>query len=453
MDISSVLRYWPVRMLLGGVLSLALSGLVSLLAPGPDPPSPITGIQISASPTTDTSGVLFTLSFEQPNRGIAPFEYTVSYKASQDTDFKEVPIGSSTQWQATLNRNASYTLRVYATDARGQASEPHIIKPSSAPLHLETVMQGNAVSLSWDVPEDNGNSEISGYIVEYRTESGDWERSEGKRIQTSIRETLLEESIAEKAYLVRVAAITEVGLGVWAERNISNSSVIITPTPPTDTVLVDPSKTPVRPEPTSTPTPTPTPPPAEPPSAVINVIESSTEDVDTAQVIISLRFDQPNRGVKPFEYVLRYKDSSDSDFKDVSLGTATQWEETLNRNGSYTVEIYAEDALGQAGEKYTIRPASAPENLNSEWNTTGNKLSLFWDAPLSSGKSKISGYVVEYRTLSGGWESSERERIKTFNREVTLDESISEKAYKVRVAARTAVGLGVWAEHVVIPKP
>ncbi len=204
--------------------------------------------------------------------------------------------------------------------------------------------------------------------------------------------------------------------------------------------------------PTATPEPTSTPIPAKPPSAVREVHISRAETDDTSQVTITVNFNPPNSGAKPFEYFLRYKASEDSDFIDVSLSTA-EWKETLNRESSYTLEIYATDENSQAGEKYTISPASAPKNLKSEWTTAGNRLSLTWDAPEDNGNSEISEYVVEYRTASGKWESSDRERVIAPNRKVTLNESRSLKASKVRVAALTPVGLGSWAENNVPPQP
>ncbi len=218
---------------------------------------------------------------------------------------------------------------------------------------------------------------------------------------------------------------------------------------PAPTSIPEPMPTPT-PAPTVTPEPTPTPTPAKPPSAVREVHISRAETDDTSQVTITVNFKPPNSGAKPFEYFLRYKASEDSDFIDVSLSTA-EWKETLNRESSYTLEIYATDENSQAGEKYTVSPASAPKNLKSEWTTAGNTLSLTWDAPEDNGNSEISEYVVEYRTASGKWESSDRERVIAPNRKVTLNESRSLKASKVRVAALTPVGLGSWAENNVPP--
>ncbi len=150
---------------------------------------------------------------------------------------------------------------------------------------------------------------------------------------------------------------------------------------------------------------------------------------------------------------MRYKESQEDNFRVTELGSSTSWSQTLNRNGSYTVEIYSIDANGQAGAKHIIKPSSQPTSLKSERTTTDNELSLSWDAPENNGNSEISGYVVEYRTGSGEWENSERERLETDKREVTLDKSISAKASRVRVSARTGVGLGSWAELDVSVKP
>ncbi len=189
------------------------------------------------------------------------------------------------------------------------------------------------------------------------------------------------------------------------------------------------------------------------PSVVTDVQIALSQSPDTSQVIITVSFDKPNRGVEPFEYAVRYKESQEDNFRVTELGSSTRWSQTLNRNGSYTVEIYSIDANGQAGAKHIIKPSSQPTSLKSERTTTDNELSLSWDAPENNGNSEISGYIVEYRTGSGEWENSERERLETDKREVTLDESISAKASRVRVSARTGVGLGSWAELDVWDKP
>ncbi len=452
------------------------------------------------------------MNFKKPNSGIEPFEYAVRYKELQEDNFRVTELDSSTSWSQTLNRYSSYTVEIYAIDDNDQEGAKYTIRPASQPtnLNIEWTTAGNTLSLTWDAPEDNGNSEISGYVVDYIIGSGDWESSEIKRTETNIREVTLE--VPQGVAKVRVAALTAVGLGVWEEQDVPPQPPLLNVSPidydfgnieegttkskeftvknagggkltwevdnfesdcfTMSTKQVNPESgdgkltisvkkdAPVG-ECSKTLTiksdnqfkniqvkaniyiP--------PPSAVTDVNIGLETTNDTSQIIIKVTFKPPNSGTKPFKYFLRYKASGESNFKDVKLDSATIWDsQPLNRKGAYTVEVYAEDALGQAGIKHTIRPASKPINLNIEWDTTGDGLLLSWDAPKDTGNSEISWYVVEYRTLNGDWESSEIKRTETNFRQVPL--AVPHDVHKVRVAALTPVGLGVWEEQNVPPR-
>ncbi len=89
------------------------------------------------------------------------------------------------------------------------SDKPSAPKNLKAPSVTETT-----VSLSWEVPDDNGGSDIMGYVVEKREAS--------KRSWTAVStvenlETVVESLTEGTKYMFRVAAQNEVGVGEFAE--------------------------------------------------------------------------------------------------------------------------------------------------------------------------------------------------------------------------------------------
>ena len=87
-------------------------------------------------------------------------------------------------------------------------------KPS-APRDLVTSgVTESSVSLTWQIPEDDGGCEISGYVVEMREASKRSWKASGATPELSFTAEKLKEG---RQYLFQVAAVNEVGTGPFVE--------------------------------------------------------------------------------------------------------------------------------------------------------------------------------------------------------------------------------------------
>lgn len=100
----------------------------------------------------------------------------------------------------------------------------------SKPVNINAVAKNSAVVLSWEAPEDDGGSEVLGYIVEYSITNGSsWIVYDQINSQTllpvfSDRNTIryLDENIINNTgYLFRVRAYNSVGLGPYSDNSLS----------------------------------------------------------------------------------------------------------------------------------------------------------------------------------------------------------------------------------------
>lgn len=89
------------------------------------------------------------------------------------------------------------------TDKPGPPREPTV-----------TDFTENTISMKWEEPEDNGGSEIIGYILERKESTRtSWNNS----MTTSEQEYTVRKLVSGKSYFLRVAAENEVGVGPWVE--------------------------------------------------------------------------------------------------------------------------------------------------------------------------------------------------------------------------------------------
>ena len=70
------------------------------------------------------------------------------------------------------------------------------------------------MSLTWNEPEDNGGSDVTGYVLERREAS---RKGWNNKQETTELEITFTKLIEGKQYYFRVAAVNEVGQGPFAE--------------------------------------------------------------------------------------------------------------------------------------------------------------------------------------------------------------------------------------------
>ena len=83
----------------------------------------------------------------------------------------------------------------------------------SAPLALTAKVQGRHVQLDWAAPNDSGHSPVTDYVVEFSSDGSTWHVvDDGVSAETGARITHLDK---KTSYLIRVAAVSDVGVGGW----------------------------------------------------------------------------------------------------------------------------------------------------------------------------------------------------------------------------------------------
>jgi titin len=87
----------------------------------------------------------------------------------------------------------------------------------SAPTSVHvTALTGDSIALGWELPEDDGGCKVTGYVVEYRGETGK-KKSWQPGGRTEERHKMLTGLSEGRAYLIRVAAENEVGRGPFVQ--------------------------------------------------------------------------------------------------------------------------------------------------------------------------------------------------------------------------------------------
>lgn len=195
----------------------------------PGAPATVTGIVVKPTATS------LQVSWTAPsNTGGSPITgYDVRYRKGT-ADWTEITSArTSTSRSVTisgLSARASYTISVAAINAVGQGpSAEHstaTLGVPSAPQSVKVVRGDRTGKVTWVAPANNGGSAITGYLVQYRTQSttGVWSAWTAPRSTAASTLALTLSSLSNGVkHQVRVAAKTNLGTGAYS------SGVIFTP--------------------------------------------------------------------------------------------------------------------------------------------------------------------------------------------------------------------------------
>ncbi|CAF1402962.1 unnamed protein product, partial [Adineta steineri] len=228
----------------------------------------------------------------------------------------------------------------------------------------------DTVSLQWKVPKDNGNGDITGYIIEKCPENSDrWEKVSG--VFTKPQGTV-KDLETNKKYKFRVKA--------------ENIYGISEPLETTSTIIVKP--------------------PYDPPDA-----PDTPEITEYNSTYIKLKWDRPkNDGGNPITgYNIEMREKGGKNWKSCNIvpTKATQYTASGLREGqTYEFRVAAvNDAGAGIPSKSTkaqkaevpIFPADAPDQPKVD-KITKDSVTLSWKKPFNDGGSKITGYIIEKRT-------------------------------------------------------
>lgn len=207
-------------------------------------PSPPQG-PLEVSGMTDTS---FTISWQpSANDGGSPIiEYIVDMRESKKKEFKKVGATKDGKTFISINyleKDHGYNFRITARNAVG-ISDPYEptdtitagsrMTPPSPPINLKVKeFTSRTCTIQWEPPENNGGSEIIGYVIEKKLEYvPKWEKV--VTLEAFSLEYTATNLKDKSDYLFRVFAENSVGLSVPATTDIVHlRSHATVPSPPT----------------------------------------------------------------------------------------------------------------------------------------------------------------------------------------------------------------------------
>jgi hypothetical protein len=317
--------------------------------------------------------------------------------------------------------NADGSLRNYngsATPVTGTISV-NVTLPG-APTAVTATGGGSQATVSWTAPANNGGTPITGYDVQYSSNSGSTWTSASSTFHTSTATSQTVTGLTNgTSYVFRVAAINAVGTGPYSA---ASSAVTI----------------------------------GQGLAAPTNV----TATAGNAQAVVSWTAPASNGGSPVTGYDVQYSSNGGSTWTSASsafhTSTATTQTVTGLTNGtSYVFRVAAINAGGTG--PYSAASASvmpgivpgAPTNLTAV--AGAGSATLSWTAPADQGTSAITNYVVQ-RSTDGGttWQSAIRNRAVTTAHEApatsrTITGLTNGVSYTFRVAATNATGTGAYS--------
>ena len=204
----------------------------------PDPseaPGAPTGVEVAISGEDgDALDVSWTAPEESGTSDVT--SYVVQWKSGDDdySEDNQSSVDDTSSNFADLTQGDTYTFRVAAVsgDGQGDWSDEASGNPAVAPGlvgELTSTPGNSTLALSWTAPEDDGGSEITGYLVSWRTgrqasaDTADVAGDATGYTITGLRNTA--------NYSVWVAAVNAAGTGETASVPVGTANVSVSPTP------------------------------------------------------------------------------------------------------------------------------------------------------------------------------------------------------------------------------
>jgi titin len=357
------------------------------------------------------------------NTAIPVTGYVVRWSDDSGTTWNAPLATGSTATQFTypgLTQPVPLVFQVAAVNANGQgpwstASAP--VTPDTvpaAPSRLRALAKNRAVLLSWNPPADLAGGTLSGYRIEYQVGSSTEWIVHTASTGTTATQQLIVNLVNGTSYRFRVAAITQLGVGLPSQ---ATADVI----------------------------------PFTVPGAPLGLFAAAGNG--TALLAWQPPADDGGRRIVGY----RIEASDESGWYELVANTgtnATGYAATGLVNGmAYRFRVAAINAAGVGATSLgsnAVVPAGLPAAPTQVKGTTGpGSIGLQWQAPTNTGGLPITSYVVRWSTNGGvSWQSSDTGGPAT---SYTIIGLASPATTMVQVAAVTAAGQGAWSVAVSPP--
>jgi hypothetical protein len=375
---------------------------LSTTYPNPAAPAPLTTSPLPVNSGSDTDLKLSTVASDIVNpsttagyqnvyeirmRTGAPFQAT-----SAEYDYADISIDSAAH---------TWTLVFTPGEAPAQGTPP------AAPTGVLATAGDHSASLSWTAPTDHGDSDITGYNVQYSSNDGGTWTDGPIAFHSSTATTGTVSGLTNGAtYVFRVAAINNAGDGAYSVP----SNAVTLPTSTATTLAVTPSG-------------------HQAPNGTVTLTATVT----------------PNSAIG----AVQFKDGAATLNAPVpvvsgSAHTTTTFANTGTHSFTATFSPTVATAFAASTSTavtYLIGTApGAPTGVNPK---AGNgTVRVSWTAPTSTGGSPITGYDVQYSANGGAFVSGSSAFHTSTATAQTVTGLHNGTAYKFRVAAINKIGTG-----------
>ena len=311
-----------------------------------------------------------------------------------------------------LNQATEYSVRVVAANVAGSTTSDAVTAMTTTadapgpPTNVKAVGGHQQVTVSWEPPDSDGGSPVTGYTVQWKSGTQDWSDTE---------------RTASKGAADRSHTIT--GLNQAAEYSVRVVAVNVAGSTASDAVSATT---------------------ADVPGAPTNV----KADAGHQQITVSWGPPDSDGGSLVTGYTVQWKsgaqDWSDTE-RTVSTGaTSTSHTITgLSQATEYSVRVVAvNDVGGTASDAVSATTADvpgAPTNVNAD--AGHQQITVSWGPPSNDGGSPVTGYTVQWKSGTQDWSDTERRASKgAADRSHTITGLTAATGYSVRVVAANVAG-------------
>ena len=308
----------------------------------------------------------------------------------------------------SLDNGSTYTVQVRAVNLAGTgppASETGVpVSVPGPPTSLTFRSSMGNLLVSWDEPDNDGGSPITGYLVQWKDTGEEFSDTERRATVTDPRHQITGLTIGnEHTVTVSVAAINATGTGPAVTRSLL---LVENPGVPRE-MMIEPGN---------------------------------------QQLTVTWQPPADDGGSPVTGYLVQWKDTGE-EFSDTERrATVTDRRHqipSLDNGSTYTVQVRAVNLAGTGPPaSETGVPVSVPGPPTSlTFRSSMGNLLVSWDEPDNDGGSPITGYLVQWKDTGEEFSDTERRATVTDPRHQITGLTIGNE-YTVSVAAINATGTG-----------